>query len=301
MERGRGSWLREAIAVRPWRATITRAPRPIQEIPLALHHADWWFEPLTGRRPVILLDFDGTLAPIVEEPTEAGLSPSMREAISRLAALLPVGVVSGRDREDVRRRVGLDQLTYAGSHGLDVRFPDGRTVRRGEDARPALERVRTRLAMLPDDFPGARLEPKALSLAVHYRLVDPSLVQSLEERVDGALEEEPTLRRASGKKVFEIRPDVEWDKGRAAIWLADVLASPVDPVVFVGDDVTDEDAFEALAGRGLALVVRGEDDTRPSAADYALRGPDEVQTLLYELAERVRTQLEARKRESETP
>jgi len=247
--------------------------------------ADEILERVDRHRPVVFLDFDGTLSPIVEHPDRAAISDEMRAAVARLAERCPVAVVSGRGLDDVRERVGLDELIYAGSHGLEIREPGGERTRHGvaEDLVPALEAARERIEDELGDVDGLVLEPKPFSLAVHDRQVPDGEVERVRGTVEAVAGESPELRIAPGKRVRELRPDVDWDKGRAVEHLLDQL--DVDPrhtpVVYVGDDVTDEDAFHALP-EGIGVLVSGEGPA--TFADYGLAGPEAVRAFLDAVA-----------------
>ncbi len=238
------------------------------------------------RRLAVFLDYDGTLTPIVDRPEAAVLADSTRAAIARLAERCPVAVVSGRDLDDVRSRVGLAKLVYAGSHGFDIGGPPGlrRALPQALDAVPALDAAERELRAALGAIDGALVERKRFTIAVHYRLVRESEVAEVERAVDAAVCEHRGLRKRLGKKVFEVQPDVAWDKGAAVRWLLAALDldGPDALAVFLGDDLTDEDAFRALAGRGIGVAVL--DAPRPTAATYALRDPDEVRVFLEALA-----------------
>ena len=198
----------------------------------------------------VFLDYDGTLTPIVERPEDALLPAETRAAIERLAALAPVAIVSGRDLADVRRLIGIEGITYAGSHGFDVVLPDGSAHQRGTEFLPALEAAERDLRARLASVPGAQIEAKTFAIAVHVRRVREELVPDVEAAVAGVAAADPRLRRTGGKKVFEIRPAVAWDKGKALLWLLDVLElGPGVLPVYVGDDETDEDAFRAVRDR----------------------------------------------------
>lgn len=235
-----------------------------------------------GKRFAVFLDYDGTLTPIVARPELAVLSDATRSTVGDLATRCPVAVISGRDRADVAELVRLGSVYYAGSHGFDISGPDGRRMQHqgGVDAAPALraaeEQLRTRLAGVD----GAAVEGKAFAIAVHYRLVEERQVPHVAEVVDSVAGEYPGLRVTGGKKIFELRPSIEWDKGRAVLWLLRALKLDLADVVpiYIGDDETDEDAFEALAECGIGIVVR--DGPRETAARYALDDPADVRRFL---------------------
>ncbi len=242
------------------------------------------------RALAVFLDYDGTLAPIVDDPRDATMSDAMRAALTKLTDRCPVAVVSGRDRQDVAQRVGIDGLAYAGNHGFDIAGPGySRTLPEAEQALGDVDRAEEELRRHLGRLSGVIIERKRFSVAVHYRQVASA---SAVDQIDGAVESvhrETSLRRRWGKKVFELEPAVDWDKGRALLWLMDALPR-VDRertfVVYAGDDETDEDAFAAIEGRGAGVRV-GSELTR-SLADYRLEGPAEVQELLDELARSTR-------------
>ena len=241
-----------------------------------------------SRGLAVFLDYDGTLTPIVERPELAVLSEPAREAVRELARRCTVAVVSGRDLADVRKRVGVTGIFYAGSHGFDIAGPKGKHAHPGAAAAaPELSAAGEELARETAGIPGVQLERKRFSLAIHYRRARDADVPTVEAAVDRARLRHPALRKTLGKKVFELQPDVEWDKGRAVLWLLERLELADDQVlpVYIGDDETDEDAFRALAKRGMGIAV--QEAPRETAAAFTLRDPDEVREFLAELARRL--------------
>lgn len=263
--------------------------RPMREVPSALERWAELRRRMEGHEVVVFLDYDGTLTPIVPQPEDARLSEAMRASVAALARHCPVAIVSGRDLPVLKEFVKLAGTYYAGSHGFDIEGPGGQAFQHPEGLAllPELDAAERELAEGLSGIPGARLERKRFSVAVHWRHVEEARVPEVERVVAGVLARHPRLRRSGGKKVFELRPDIDWHKGRAVEWLLRALGLAREGVlpVFVGDDLTDEDAFEALQGRGLSLVVRG-DDARPTAADYALEDVDEVRRFLELLTAR---------------
>ncbi len=212
-----------------------------------------------GKRPAVFLDYDGTLTPIVCHPEDAWLSESMRHVLRELGAQAPIAILSGRDLDDVRRRVDLDGIVYAGSH-----------------LRQAL-----------DEIPGAQLERKRFSVAAHYRNVNENDVLMLARAVEAVAARHPELRRINGKKVYELLPDIDWDKGKAVIWLMESLGLDRENVrpIYLGDDTTDEDAFRALEHLGVGILVT--DESQLTAARYSLKNPTEAEDFLRALSVRV--------------
>jgi alpha,alpha-trehalase len=268
--------------------------RTVGELPSALAHHQELAARIDGRRLAVFLDFDGTLAAVAETPDLAVLSDSMRDIVATLSQRCPVTIVSGRGRADVHRRVGLDTLFYAGSHGFDIAGPADRPVRHQEGAEFAaeLEAVEGKLRTALAGVKGVILEAKTASLSVHYRLVRPGDRGTVEGAVNRAVEDHPGLRVLLGKMIFEVQPRLDWNKGSAVLWLLRSLGldgSDVVPV-YVGDDITDEDAFAAIKGIGIGVFVDGREETDPgraTAADYQVEGPAEVGLLLRFLIDRL--------------
>jgi trehalose-phosphatase len=261
---------------------------PIRDLPSVADHWEEIADLLRSRTPAVFLDFDGTLSPIVDDPAAAELPDATHAAVERLAERCWVTVMSGRDADDVRGRVGIDGLVYAGSHGFDVIWPDGRREQRGTEYRDSLQAAEEQLRDELGHIPGAELEPKRFAVAIHYRRVPPERVADVEAAVSRVAARFDDLRRTGGKKVFELRPDFDWDKGRALLWLLDDLDldGPEVLPIYLGDDLTDEDAFAVLRdrGAGLSLVVRGEDDERGTLGTYSMRDVDEAGQVLDRLA-----------------
>lgn len=239
---------------------------------------------------LVAVDFDGTLAPIVERPEDAAPLPEGIAALRRLARRpdTDVAIVSGRGLADARARVGVPELYYAGNHGMEIEGPGlSRVLEEAAALRPSLERCRARLDDDLAGLDGVQVEDKGLTLSVHYRRVATREGrETVVRRVQAACEGASGLCLTEGKMVVEVRPDIAWDKGAATRFLLDTVeearAGTV-PALFLGDDRTDEDAFRILAEeRGGILVADG-----PAAGTSAgawLRSPGEVARFLDLLA-----------------
>jgi len=246
---------------------------------------------LVSKPLALFLDYDGTLTPIVDRPEMALPLPATRAVLTDLAEVCVVGIISGRDLDDVRSIVGVDHLWYSGSHGFDLLGPDGTRTERddGRELLQALADAADALEVAVRTIPEAWVERKRVAIAVHFRQVDDVHVPDLEAAVDAVVAEHPTLRRTGGKRIFELRPNIQWDKG-AALWnlferagLHTATALPV----YLGDDETDEDAFLAVEETGIGILVADDDEDRSTAANYRLRDPDEVRVFLADLAGRL--------------
>ena len=268
--------------------------RAVQLVPSALERFAEIERELAGRRAAIFLDYDGTLTPIVERPDLAVLSEDMRTAVKNLAAICNVAIISGRDREDVHRLVGVDDLVYAGSHGFDIAGPEGLHIQHEEGTAFAttIQRAAARLTEPLASIRGALIETKRFAVAVHYRQVAAEDVATVEAAVDDILKDMPDLRKTFGKKVFELRPRLDWGKGKAVKWLLRTLGLEGPEVLpfYLGDDKTDEDAFAAVQGRGIGILVGCP--ARETAARYVLDRSADVGRFLGNLA----TTLEGRRR-----
>lgn len=235
------------------------------------------------------LDFDGTLAPIVPRPEGAGLLPAAREALITLAGRhdTRIALVSGRGLDDLRQRVNIDGVYYAGNHGLEIDGPDVHRVHaEAEAARDSLAQLARALENELSAIDGVVVENKTLTLSVHFRMVED---EAESERVRAAVRAcagiYNGMRLTDGKKVVEIRPDVDWHKGRAFRFLRDRLEQRFGrgPAIFIGDDRTDEDAFRELGEMDCSIVV-GDPPHHDSIAHARLRSPEEVAAFLHLLA-----------------
>eukprot|EP00316_Scyphosphaera_apsteinii_P000206 CAMPEP_0119329412 /NCGR_PEP_ID=MMETSP1333-20130426/75747_1 /TAXON_ID=418940 /ORGANISM="Scyphosphaera apsteinii, Strain RCC1455" /LENGTH=1456 /DNA_ID=CAMNT_0007338521 /DNA_START=106 /DNA_END=4476 /DNA_ORIENTATION=- len=276
-----------------------------------------------GHQLAFFLDYDGTLTPIVDTPSEAVLTEEARAVVRDLAGNYPTAIVSGRARLTAQCLVQLDGVYYAGSHGFDIAGPlrssatsgagesdrqneifisseqppgAGRTMpsisyKVADSFRPALEEAKAKAEQSLSHINGVLVEDNTFSVSVHYRLVAEGADR---DRVDKAMEElvaeMPMLRRTYGKMVYELRPSAEWDKGKAVEWLFEQFQKGSDEEVFpvyIGDDVTDEDAFRVMGELGGIGIVVSETATKDNtAACYALRNPAEVLNFLTHFANR---------------
>ena len=272
-------------------ATMPAATMPAAAVPALPPDPRALGSRLTGSPLVVLLDVDGTLAPIAPRPEDAFVPGPTREAVAALARSRDthVALVSGRGAADARRMVGVDGVWAIGNHGLETIAPDGVL---SVDARVAawegaLGSVRDAVAASADAVPGARIEDKGATLSVHYRLADADEVPRLERAVVAAAER-AGLRVTRGLKVIEVRPPIAVDKGTAVLALAGRLGATEASasIVFAGDDTTDEDAMAALRGAhggAVTIHVAGE-EARSTRAEFRAGSPEELAKWLAALA-----------------
>jgi trehalose 6-phosphate phosphatase len=265
--------------------TVRTGDRRMSQLPDALEALG----ALTTRRPAVFYDFDGTLSDIVDDPDAARPVAGAVEALQKLAAQCPVAVLSGRDLTDVAKRLGVPGIWYAGSHGFELTAPDG-THHQNEDAAaaiPVLERAAAELRQRLGSIPGVVVEHKRFGVAVHYRNAARDRVGEVAAAVRAAGQRD-ALRVTTGREVIELRPDLDWDKGKTLRWVIEHMpeaASDRLVPMYLGDDITDEDAFDAIAQDGVPILVRhSEDGDRATAARFALDSPAQAAEFTERLA-----------------
>ncbi|KAJ6340592.1 hypothetical protein OIU77_008369 [Salix suchowensis] len=275
--------------------------------PSALTSFDKMMKDAKGKKIVVFLDYDGTLSPIVNHPDRAFMSDEMRAAVKEVAKYFPTAIISGRSRDKVKGFVQLNNIYYAGSHGMDIMAPprpvrssDGNYLtvsldRKGNDVvfqpaqkfLPAIQKISKELQEAIMKISGARVENNRFCVSVHFRQVREEDYGTLEEKVKSILKHYPDFRLDWGKKVMEIRPSIEWDKGNALEYLLDTLGlgncTDVLPV-YIGDDRTDEDAFKVIQKRGQGYPIVVTSIPKDTKASYSLYDPLEVLTFLSRLA-----------------
>lgn len=240
---------------------------------------------MEGNVLVLCFDYDGTLTPIMDTPDQAILSQENKQLLEQLAKLCTVAIVSGRALEDLRAKINLKNMIYVGNHGLEINGPQLKF----ESMSPPTEKsifdyLRNKLSAELSVVSGAWVEDKGLTLSVHYRLANPQdepVIRKLLLKVCSPYIVARKIRVTEGKLVLEIRPYIDWDKGKALLWL---LAkerkmrghAKVMPI-FLGDDKTDEDALAAIADIGIGVVVGTEGGSK---ASYFLNNTDEVTEFL---------------------
>jgi trehalose-phosphatase len=235
----------------------------------------------------LFLDYDGTLTPIVSRP-ELALCPSeVKRHLEKLRDLPSVylAIISGRSLEDLRKKVGVSGIIYAGNHGLEIENPDGRHKKFLSSARTReLKRITQNVRNSLKEIPRILFEEKGPILSVHYRNVP----QKFFDRIPQVLKEELEQWRgrwkmASGKMVFEIQPNVDFHKGETVREILKPFPSLGLLPIYIGDDQTDEDAFRVLKGQGLSVFIGPSGFS--SEAEFFLRNPDEVQEFLFRCQE----------------
>lgn len=246
---------------------------------------------LSGSPLVVMLDVDGTLAPIAPRPDAAVVPPETRKLIAVLASLdhVHVALVSGRAAQDARRMVGVANVWAIGNHGYQMTGPDGEedvVAPELENFKRAVAQAARKLETRVSTVPGVIFEDKMWTLSIHYRLAPRDIVPRLRTAVNDTAAQ-LGLRVTEGKEVLEVRPPARVDKGTAVLTLGTRLGgfAPGASLIYVGDDTTDEDAFRAIRHRSAEAVTvrvwRAEDDgAAQTAAEFTVQSTDDVRRFL---------------------
>lgn len=248
-----------------------------------------------GKKIAVFLDYDGTLSPIVDDPDKAVMSPVMRAAVRNVAKYFPTAIVSGRSRNKVFEFVKLKELYYAGSHGMDIMAPSANHEHSAEKSKqanlsqpahdflPMIDEVTKSLLQVVSGIEGATVENNKFCVSVHYRNVAEKDWKLVARLVNEVLEAFPRLKVTNGRMVLEVRPVIDWDKGKAVEFLLQSLglndSENVIPI-YIGDDRTDEDAFKVLRQRNCGYGILVSQVPKETEAFYSLRDPSEVMEFL---------------------
>ena len=241
---------------------------------------------------LLLSDYDGTLTPIVSRPDKAILSPEVRGKLRALAEkpTFSVGIISGRSLSEVKSLVAVEETYYAGNHGLEIEGPGLKFIHRAAKAtQPEIQNLLRQLSTELANIEGVLVEDKGLSLSVHYRLVRKSeegIVAKIFHQITSPRLSEGKIKVTTGKKVWEVRPPIDWHKGKAVETIIKELKAFLRDgralIIYLGDDTTDEDAFKVIhRPRGWSIFVGRENPS--SNADYFLKSTSEVTTFLSRL------------------
>jgi trehalose-phosphatase len=227
---------------------------------------------------LIALDFDGTLAPLVDDPEKSRMIPHSRNALEALTPLpgVVVALVSGRAIDSLLRVADpLQEWFLVGSHGIEVVPPHTKNSYAAENLVP--QGLRQAFQRVVDDHPGTRLEVKAFGLALHTRGVEESVAQAASEAATAACQqwsEDLSIRAGHGIVECSVQNATKRD-GLQTI----MVQSGASSTLFAGDDLTDEDGFAALGPRDVAIRVGGG----VTIAPYRLANPEEMSNALWQI------------------
>jgi len=250
---------------------------------------------LKNRLLFLFLDYDGTLTPIAETPKKAIIPAKAKKLLKEFSQnpKCELAVISGRALKDLKKLVGLKNIIYVGNHGFEI---EGTNFKFKYPApygyKQTLKQIRREFHRKFSKIEGIVIEDKGYSLSLHYRLVDPTLVSNVQSCFNQVVRSYLQRRQivvCRGKALLEVRPPFDWNKGNAVLWLLEqirfakrnVKISPV----YIGDDLTDEDAFEILKTKGLTIYVG---KPKKSYAKFYLRNTDEVHHFLRKALEIVK-------------
>jgi len=241
---------------------------------------------------LLFLDYDGTLVPIVETPDKAVISQETKSLLNKLSTdpHCRVAIISGRQLSDIEAIIGIKNIIYAGNHGLEI---EGPKIKFESQVSPRLKSI---IRHIYEDalskfgkIKGVLIEDKVLTISIHYRLVAEKDIQeflSIFKEITDPYLVRDKIKINSGKKVYEIKPPVMWDKGKVVLWLLArqqfILGKNKILPIYLGDDVTDEDAFRVLKKKGLTIFVGGETS---SEAQYYVKTVEEVVEFLRLISE----------------
>jgi trehalose-phosphatase len=238
----------------------------------------------TKSRTFLFVDFDGTLSPIVPVPALASLPHRARDLLAQLGQSqnLILGVTSGRRVADLQWRVALPGLIYAGNYGLEIRWKSLIFVEpRAAVLSSAIGVLAANLKRQLADVSGVTVEDKGLTLSIHFRHVPPSDLSRLKTRLSSGLRAWSRIVRVRmGRKVLELYPNLGWHTGSALQWILNRSDHQSEPIIYIGDDATDEDAFSTLPGQ-ITIRVGSPRYTR---AAYYLETNEQVLEFLEWLA-----------------
>lgn len=257
-----------------------------QSKPNALEHFDDIIKQVTRKQIIIFLDYDGTLTPIVSKPDLALIPHEAFLTLDRLSQKFIVSIISGRDLSTIKKLVKLKNVFYAGSHGFDIETPNGEKyhIDEAKDFIQSLDDAEKELREKLSYINGALIERKKYGVAAHYRLVEDENEEKFKKIVEEVHQNHLNLRKTTGKKVLELLPKIDWNKGKALLWFRNCLKlndnNTIIPI-FIGDDKTDEDGFKVVSNYGIGICV--QETPNPTLAKYVLKDTNEVREFLDKL------------------
>ncbi len=245
---------------------------------------------IRGKKIILLLDYDGTLCPIKRTPRLAVIPHDVKALLEKLSGMLDckLAIISGRSLEDIKNIIGIRGIIYSGNHGFEIEGPKIKfhgSIPYGY--RRMLESIKRKLHKKFNGVKGAILEDKEYSLGIHYRLASKSALSAIKKafyEVVMVYLIKGKIKIRYGKKVFEVMPPNGWDKGKVVSWLLSrkffSFGAKMAIPIYLGDDLTDEDAFQTLKNKGLTIFIG---KPKMSSAKYYLRNVGQVKHFLKEI------------------
>ena len=234
-------------------------------------------------RIILFLDYDGTLVSIKKTPSLAILPYTIREQLQRLAEQhnLSLVLITGRSHSDIKNLVRIKNITIVSNHGYQISIGKKKWIHpEVKSFLPLLKKISQSLMESLKPFPETLVEDKEITLTVHFRNEEKRSVPLVKKIVSKVVQTySKSFKTTTGKKIIEVRPNIEWNKGRAVLKVLTMLRFQKNKytIVYIGDDKTDEDAFKMLRHKAITIRVGR---SRNSQAEYYLRNPHEVQEFL---------------------
>ncbi len=258
-----------------------RHPKDYQQLPNLLSEKSQLEKILKNFKIAVFIDYDGTLTPIAHRPEQAILDDDMRQILNKLSKIATVTIITGRDIENVKHFVQLPTLIYAGNHGFDIEGPGDIQFQQLQDPNYfSILRQVAEQCQLELNMPGIQIELKKFTIAVHYRHLEAENINHFKQKIQEIVKKYPALKLGLGKKVLEFRPNINWDKGKAMRWVAKKLNLNQSDFFhfYIGDDMTDEDAFRDLPENGMGILVANHE--QKTYADFVLNDTLQVKIFL---------------------
>lgn len=237
----------------------------------------------SSEKPIIMLDFDGTLSSLAPTPNEAFLSQNIKKILKECSLHFPVAIISGRSLSDIKKKIGLKNLIYAGNHGLEWQIGEKiNSVHETKGSRKLLKDAKQKLKKIHTTYPGVFFEDKRWSVAIHYRKLAPASITGFKKdiaKIIKLLTIDENLQVLKGKKVIELIPNFNWNKGKFALFVHQYLQNKLKLKllpIYMGDDTTDEEAFASLKF-GITIRVGRR---KTSSAKYYVRNIGQVESSL---------------------
>lgn len=243
-----------------------------------------WIQLLKGNNIFIFFDFDGTLVPIKKNPEDCYLSYELKKSLQELKNKIKIGIISGRDLENLKRRISIRGIYYSGSHGLQIESSEIKYINPdAQRLKPYINEISREVKKLANRFLGTLIEKKNFSFALHYRQLDTGKRKELKKLFFDIISNynQDYIKILNGKMVFEVLPAVNWNKANAVSFLINSTKSEHFPI-FIGDDITDEAVFGEIKDRGLTIKVGY---SKKTMAKYFIRNQREIYKLIKNIKE----------------
>lgn len=236
---------------------------------------------------LLILDFDGTISSISKNPTEAVLDKAIKKELKKYIKFFPLAIVSGRSLNDIKNKVGLKQIIYAGNHGLEWEMEKNKNqIHISLKTKNLFRLIRKKFKKIQNKYPGVWLQDKKLSISIHYRQLNSKLIGVFKKDLNlffKTFNNNNLIEVFNNKKIVEIRPNIKWNKGKFCVFMIKYFEKKLKTKllpIYVGDDTTDEDAFVALKSGVTIRVGRN----KYSQAKFYVKNINEVKNCLQFLS-----------------